>query len=142
MDNLELVFISHLKILSSSSKLFWKCFIEMCWQRVVVRTGLLASILFVALSVPNFGSIMDFVGSTAIPFTCIILPTLFGLSLKSQRYNEKTKKWKIPTLKELVVPTVQLNPSNNWLTPSRIFIFYAYILYRYSRKNFVGNSLP
>ncbi|KAL3995665.1 Transmembrane amino acid transporter family protein [Acanthocheilonema viteae] len=74
---------------------------KMCWQRVVVRTGLLASILFVALSIPNFGSIMDFIGSTAIPFTCVILPTLFGLSLKSQRYNEKTKKWKIPTLKEI-----------------------------------------
>ncbi|VDK86267.1 unnamed protein product [Onchocerca ochengi] len=74
---------------------------KMCWQRIVVRTGLLAVIVFVALSIPNFGSIMDFFGSTTIPFTCIILPTLFGLSLKNQRYNEKTKKWKIPTLKEI-----------------------------------------
>ncbi|MCP9263795.1 hypothetical protein DINM_006889 [Dirofilaria immitis] len=74
---------------------------KMCWQRVIVRTGLLAVILFVALSIPNFGSIMDFFGSTTIPFTCIILPTLFGLSLKNQRYSEKTKKWKIPTLKEI-----------------------------------------
>uniref|UniRef100_A0A8R1U3Z2 Amino acid transporter transmembrane domain-containing protein n=1 Tax=Onchocerca volvulus TaxID=6282 RepID=A0A8R1U3Z2_ONCVO len=74
---------------------------KMCWQRIVVRTGLLAVIVFVALSIPNFGSIMDFFGSTTIPFTCIILPTLFSLSLKNQRYNEKTKKWKIPTLKEI-----------------------------------------
>ncbi|VDP14579.1 unnamed protein product [Onchocerca flexuosa] len=74
---------------------------KMCWQRIAVRTGLLAVILFVALSIPNFGSIMDFFGSTTIPFTCIILPTLFGLSLKNQRYNEKTKKWKIPTMKEI-----------------------------------------
>ncbi|EJW83918.1 hypothetical protein WUBG_05172 [Wuchereria bancrofti] len=73
----------------------------MCWQRIVVRTGLLVSVLFVALSVPNFGSIMDFFGSTTLPFTCIILPTIFGLSLKSQRYNEKTKEWKIPTLEEI-----------------------------------------
>ncbi|VDM06946.1 unnamed protein product [Wuchereria bancrofti] len=74
---------------------------KMCWQRIVVRTGLLVSVLFVALSVPNFGSIMDFFGSTTLPFTCIILPTIFGLSLKSQRYNEKTKEWKIPTLEEI-----------------------------------------
>ncbi|VDK84805.1 unnamed protein product [Litomosoides sigmodontis] len=74
---------------------------KMCWQRIVIRTGLLAVILFAALLVPNFGSIMDLFGSTTIPFTCIILPTFFGLSLKSQRYNEKTKKWKIPTLKEI-----------------------------------------
>ncbi|VBB26626.1 unnamed protein product [Acanthocheilonema viteae] len=66
---------------------------KMCWQRVVVRTGLLASILFVALSIPNFGSIMDFIGSTAIPFTCVILPTLFGLSLKSQRIYERTPRY-------------------------------------------------
>uniref|UniRef100_A0A915PJS1 Amino acid transporter transmembrane domain-containing protein n=1 Tax=Setaria digitata TaxID=48799 RepID=A0A915PJS1_9BILA len=74
---------------------------KMCWQRIAVRTSLLMFILFIALSVPNFGSIMDFFGSTTIPFTCIMLPTLFGLSLKSQRYNEKTKKWKIPTLQEI-----------------------------------------
>lgn len=74
---------------------------KMCWQRIAVRTGLLVSVLFVALSVPNFGSIMDFFGSTTLPFTCIILPTIFGLSLKSQRYNEKTKEWKIPTLEEI-----------------------------------------
>ncbi|VDK29505.1 unnamed protein product [Gongylonema pulchrum] len=75
---------------------------KMCWQRVAIRTGLLTVILFVALSVPNFGSIMDFFGSTTVPFTCIILPTLFGLWLKAQRFNEKTKKWEVPTWKELV----------------------------------------
>ncbi|EFO21498.2 transmembrane amino acid transporter [Loa loa] len=74
---------------------------KMCWQRVAIRTGLVALMLFVALSIPNFGSIMDFFGSTTIPFTCVILPTLFGLSLKSQRYNEKTKKWQMATLKEI-----------------------------------------
>lgn len=91
----------------------------MCWQRIAIRTGLLAFALFAALSVPNFGSIMDLFGSTTIPFACVILPTLFGLSLKSQRYNEKTKKWEIPTLKELVVPInqFQLNLLSQILAP-------------------------
>ncbi|VDM99468.1 unnamed protein product [Thelazia callipaeda] len=89
---------------------------KMSWQRVAVRTGLLSVILFVALTVPNFGSIMDFFGSTTIPFTCIILPTLFGLSLKAQRYNEKTKEWEIPTWQQIYERT-----------PRYIFCWYALV---------------
>lgn len=110
----------------------------MCWQRVVIRTGLLAIILLVALSVPNFGSIMDFFGSTTIPFTCIILPTLFGLSLKSQRYDEKTKEWVIPTLKELVMSNnrVQLAFSSIELTYESNFYPSNNVLYPYSTKKY------
>uniref|UniRef100_A0A1I7VRY5 Aa_trans domain-containing protein n=1 Tax=Loa loa TaxID=7209 RepID=A0A1I7VRY5_LOALO len=109
---------------------------KMCWQRVAIRTGLVALMLFVALSIPNFGSIMDFFGSTTIPFTCVILPTLFGLSLKSQRYNEKTKKWQMATLKELVVPNSQfkLSFSSKSLAFEANFRSYAKASYRYSTK--------
>lgn len=74
--------------------------LEMSWQRVAIRTGHLALILFVALSIPNFGTIMDFFGSTTVPFTCVILPVVFGLWLKAQKYNEKMEIWEVPTLKE------------------------------------------
>lgn len=46
---------------------------------------------------------MDFFGSTTIPFTCVILPTVFGLSLKAQNFNYEKHDWETPSILKLVI---------------------------------------
>ncbi|VDN04050.1 unnamed protein product [Thelazia callipaeda] len=77
-------------------------------KRVVSRTFLMAFILFVGLTIPNFGSVMDLFGSTTIPCTCIILPSLFSLYICAATYDEKTNTWIRPTFIQILQRTPKL----------------------------------
>ncbi|EFO26845.2 transmembrane amino acid transporter [Loa loa] len=84
---------------------------KFCFKRVVVRTGLLLAALFVGLSLPNFGSVMNLFGSTTVPCTCVILPTLFSIYIKAATYDKNKDMWIKPTFREVLqkTPKAQLS---------------------------------
>uniref|UniRef100_F6VBX7 Amino acid transporter transmembrane domain-containing protein n=1 Tax=Ciona intestinalis TaxID=7719 RepID=F6VBX7_CIOIN len=53
-------------------------------KRCIVRTSVMLSMLFVALSVPHFGVILSLVGGTTVTATNFIFPPLFYLMLSRQ----------------------------------------------------------
>ncbi|VDK84738.1 unnamed protein product, partial [Onchocerca ochengi] len=68
-----------------------------CFKRVLVRTGLLFAALFVSLSLPNFGAVMNIFGSTTVPCTCVVLPTLYNIYIKAATYDKDKDTWIKPT---------------------------------------------
>ena len=50
-------------------------------KRFVIRTIILAIVLFIAQSIPNFGPILSFIGGSAIALTSFILPCIFYVLL-------------------------------------------------------------
>ncbi|MCP9262022.1 Lysine histidine transporter 1 [Dirofilaria immitis] len=73
---------------------------KFCFKRIVVRTSLLLAALFVSLSIPNFGAVMNLFGSTTVPCTCVILPTLFNIYIKAATYDKDKHIWIKPTFLE------------------------------------------
>uniref|UniRef100_H2Z6I0 Amino acid transporter transmembrane domain-containing protein n=1 Tax=Ciona savignyi TaxID=51511 RepID=H2Z6I0_CIOSA len=53
-------------------------------KRCIIRTCVMASMLFIALSIPHFGVILSLVGGTTITATNFIFPPLFYLMLARQ----------------------------------------------------------
>ena len=45
--------------------------IDFCLKRVLVRTSVLASIVFIAESVPSFGPVLDFFGGSTVALTSV-----------------------------------------------------------------------
>ncbi|KAL3994804.1 Transmembrane amino acid transporter family protein [Acanthocheilonema viteae] len=78
---------------------------KFCLKRVIVRTSLLLLSLFVCLSLPNFGSVMNLFGSTTVPCTCVILPTLYNIYIKAATYDKKNDAWIVPTFREMLQKT-------------------------------------
>ncbi|KAI6184575.1 Aa-trans domain-containing protein [Aphelenchoides bicaudatus] len=64
------------------------------WKRVVVRTGVLFVVTFLAVSVPSFGPIIDLVGATTTLLTVLIFPPLFYFCLTASGniHAENTEK--------------------------------------------------
>ncbi|GMR60933.1 hypothetical protein PMAYCL1PPCAC_31128 [Pristionchus mayeri] len=48
-----------------------------CWQRVLVRTGIMVVVVFVAESVPSFGPLLDLVGGSTLTLSSIVFPCIF-----------------------------------------------------------------
>ncbi|CAJ0590942.1 unnamed protein product [Cylicocyclus nassatus] len=59
------------------------------WQRVVIRTGIMVAVVFVAESIPNFGPLLDLFGGSTLTLTSVILPCLFYLYLNARQEREK-----------------------------------------------------
>ncbi|CAB3398185.1 unnamed protein product [Caenorhabditis bovis] len=59
-------------------------------KRVIVRTGIMVAVVFVAESVPTFGPLLDLVGGSTLTLTSVILPCLFYLYLAA--YKEKERR--------------------------------------------------
>lgn len=53
------------------------------WKRVLVRTGMMCIVVFAALSVPQFGALMDLCGATGNMLTALVFPCIFYLRLKA-----------------------------------------------------------
>lgn len=53
------------------------------WKRVINRTVVVASILFVAESIPQFGVILGLIGGSTVTFLTFVFPSLFYLKLCS-----------------------------------------------------------
>ncbi|CAD6188105.1 unnamed protein product [Caenorhabditis auriculariae] len=60
------------------------------WKRFVVRSILFWLVIFVALSVPQFGPLMDLIGASTMSLMTMILPAVFYLSLRAS--TEKRRR--------------------------------------------------
>ena len=62
---------------------------EFSVQRVVVRISVLAGVLFIAQSLPNFGPILSFIGGSTVSLSSFILPCVFYFLLsRSPQYQQ------------------------------------------------------
>uniref|UniRef100_F6VBN4 Amino acid transporter transmembrane domain-containing protein n=1 Tax=Ciona intestinalis TaxID=7719 RepID=F6VBN4_CIOIN len=76
-------------------------------KRCIVRTSVMLSMLFVALSVPHFGVILSLVGGTTVTATNFIFPPLFYLMLSRQvSENEETPKFTTPPHQDTPIPQI------------------------------------
>jgi vesicular inhibitory amino acid transporter len=65
---------------------------EFGYKRVIVRTGMMVAVAFVAESVPTFGPLLDLMGGTTLALTCLIMPPLFYVYLLAgEKRAEKMK---------------------------------------------------
>lgn len=58
-------------------------------KRVLVRTGIMIAVVFVAESVPTFGPLLDLVGGSTLTLTSVILPCLFYIYLNAYKRKEE-----------------------------------------------------
>ncbi|MFH4975030.1 hypothetical protein AB6A40_001739 [Gnathostoma spinigerum] len=75
------------------------------WHRVIIRTVIMLAVTFVAVTIPDFTPVMNVFGSTTIPISCVVLPTLFNLWLNASRYDKEKGDWTIPSTMEVVKRT-------------------------------------
>jgi len=89
------------------------------WKRVVIRTCVLIFVLFMALTIPKFGPLLDLVGASATLLTVLVYPILFyfylnaagkvrnkklGLSGKDKQsaLERSVGEYRIPSFKEVL----------------------------------------
>ncbi|XP_042901098.2 uncharacterized protein [Parasteatoda tepidariorum] len=72
------------------------------WQRVLVRVTILLFVLFVALSIPRFGKILNLVGASAIVLCSTVLPCLFYYKLCSDVLPTWPDR-SLPTYKKIIL---------------------------------------
>lgn len=63
--------------------------LDFTYKRCITRTVLMASIAFIALSVPQFGKILSLVGGSTITLMTFVLPPLFYMKLVSTQHLDK-----------------------------------------------------
>ncbi|KAF7635251.1 Aa_trans domain-containing protein [Meloidogyne graminicola] len=63
-----------------------------CWQRVIIRTSVMIILVFVALTVPSFGPILNLMGGTCVALISAVMPCLFYLYLHALEDNPKLEK--------------------------------------------------
>ncbi|KHJ86349.1 hypothetical protein OESDEN_13905 [Oesophagostomum dentatum] len=62
---------------------------EFGWQRFLVRSVLFWTLIFVALSVPNFGPLLDLIGASTMSVMTLIMPSIFYLFLNASKNKRK-----------------------------------------------------
>ncbi|GFR06527.1 aa_trans domain-containing protein, partial [Trichonephila clavata] len=55
------------------------------WKRVLLRTIVMGTVIFVAQSIPRFGKVLNLVGGSATSLTSIVFPCLFYFRLSGQQ---------------------------------------------------------
>ncbi|GFU34581.1 amino acid transporter ANTL2, partial [Nephila pilipes] len=55
------------------------------WKRILLRTTVIAAVIFVAQSVPRFGKVLNLVGGSATSLTSVVFPCLFYYKLSTQQ---------------------------------------------------------
>lgn len=56
-------------------------YLEFGPKRVIIRTGMMVAVVFVAESVPTFGPLLDLMGGSTLTLTSVVLPALFYIYL-------------------------------------------------------------
>ncbi|VDO73062.1 unnamed protein product [Heligmosomoides polygyrus] len=59
------------------------------WQRVLIRSGTMMAVAFMAETIPNFGPLLDLFGGSTLTLTSVILPCLFYLYLNAGQIKDK-----------------------------------------------------
>lgn len=67
-------------------------FSDFGWKRVLVRSAVLATIVFVAETVPSFGPVLDFFGGSAMALNSFVFPSVFYLFLAAGEQKAKEKE--------------------------------------------------
>ncbi|UJR36334.1 hypothetical protein I4U23_029062 [Adineta vaga] len=55
-----------------------------CWQRAVLRSGIVLFLAFMAETIPHFGAILSFIGSSTVSILGFILPVICYVMIKVQ----------------------------------------------------------
>ncbi|CAF4260860.1 unnamed protein product [Rotaria socialis] len=55
-----------------------------CWQRAILRSGIVLFLAFMAESIPHFGAILAFIGSSTVSILGFILPVICFVMIKVQ----------------------------------------------------------
>jgi len=77
------------------------------WKRPAIRSSVMVFTLFLALSVPNFGKVLDLIGGSAIAMLSYILPPIFYYKLCSvQNPNWQTRT--IPMWEKIFLTQIML----------------------------------
>ncbi|GMT13219.1 hypothetical protein PFISCL1PPCAC_4516, partial [Pristionchus fissidentatus] len=69
--------------------------------RIILRTSVMAAVVFVALSVPDFMPVMGVVGASTTPIGCVVMPSLFYLWINAAEEYEWQKN-KIPSVMNVI----------------------------------------
>ncbi|CAJ0920067.1 unnamed protein product, partial [Mesorhabditis belari] len=75
--------------------------------RVLVRMTILLFVLFTGLTMPDFGPVMNLVGSSTIPLGCVVMPALFYLWINAAT-EEQWGKGVIPSIKQVYQRTPKI----------------------------------
>ena len=67
------------------------CFVDFNWKRLLFRSVSVLALLFVAETIPSFGSILDLVGGSTITLLTFVFPPFFYLRLCDQ--SKKNPEW-------------------------------------------------
>ncbi|KAK6030356.1 transmembrane amino acid transporter protein, partial [Ostertagia ostertagi] len=59
------------------------------WQRFIVRSVLFWTVIFVALSLPNFGPLLDLIGASTMSLMTMVMPSIFYLFLYASNIKRK-----------------------------------------------------
>ncbi|XP_040579613.2 uncharacterized protein [Lepeophtheirus salmonis] len=85
--------ISAFPIITNPPSQFFECLLNIephfNWKRCVFRTLVTFFLLFIAESIPSFGSILDFLGATSITALTFVFPPLFYMKLIDSSTNDK-----------------------------------------------------
>ncbi|KAE9414562.1 hypothetical protein Angca_002823, partial [Angiostrongylus cantonensis] len=68
----------------------FKCPHHFCWQRVLIRSGTMLGVVFVAETVPNFGPLLDLFGGSTLTLTSVILPCVFYVYLNTWKIKQES----------------------------------------------------
>ena len=66
-------------------------FLEFSWKRCAFRSFAVLILLFIAETVPSFGSILDLVGASTVTLLTFVFPPLFYMRLCDQ--SNQNKNW-------------------------------------------------
>ncbi|KAM3717566.1 Amino acid transporter AVT1J [Dirofilaria immitis] len=94
-----------------------------CWQRVLVRTGMMMSVVFVAESLPSFGPLLGLVGSSTLTLTSLIFPCMFYLYLTVGDQIAEEKGMKKPDEIPSFVQVLVKSPRRRLIICSLIIVF-------------------
>ncbi|KAK0411714.1 hypothetical protein QR680_005801 [Steinernema hermaphroditum] len=82
-----------------------------CLKRVLVRTGMMVAVVFVAESLPTFGPLLDLMGGSTLTLTSLVFPSLFYMYLlTSEKKREEGYKTadEIPSVQEVLQHTPRI----------------------------------
>lgn len=73
---------------------------DFCWQRVAIRSFVMAAVVCIAVSMPSFGVLLDLVGGSTITLMALFFPAIFNLYLRASanKYNNQIADDDEPTL--------------------------------------------